>query len=208
VLERRLLSGPPRSQRGRYRLAAFIPEFATGPTRNFVSPFLYGHPNGAAAVHLERRVQNDRPRVSWTAAGYVKNAVSRESKSVTRQRTSKLIDAQFTHRIPLLVLARSAGRRAGAALRWRSTRGTKVMALSGTPTGVDRTAGGSVPEMGSSTRASSGTGSFGTSVRKHACQQAGSHRRIEHHLQDAFRFLTLRLPISFKDANCGEATSQ
>jgi hypothetical protein len=73
------------------------------------------------------------------------------------------------------------------------------MALSGTPTEMDRTAGGSVPEMGSSTRASSGTGSFGTSVRKHACEQAGSHRRIEHRLQGAFRFLILRLRVSFKD---------
>jgi hypothetical protein len=73
------------------------------------------------------------------------------------------------------------------------------MALSGTPIEMDRTAGGSVLEMGSSTCASSGTGSFGTSVRKHACEQAGSHRRIEHHLQGAFRFLTLRLRVSFKD---------
>jgi hypothetical protein len=84
---------PSLAARSLPRLAAFIPEFATGPTRNFVSPFLYGHPNGAAAVDLERRVQNDRPRLSWTAAGYVKNVVSRDSKSVTRQRTAEVIDA-------------------------------------------------------------------------------------------------------------------
>jgi hypothetical protein len=102
VLERRLLSAPPPSKRGCYRLAALIPEFATGPTGNFVSPLLYGHPNSTAAVDPERRIQNDRPRVSRTAAGYVENLISEDSKSVTSQRTSKVIDAQFTHRIPLL----------------------------------------------------------------------------------------------------------
>jgi hypothetical protein len=106
------------------RLAAFIPEFATGPTGNFVSPFLYGHPNSAAAVDLERRVQNDRPRASCTAAGYVENPISRDSKSVTSQRTAKLIDAQFTHwsDTPLLLVRpaeRAPARLCGAAARWR-----------------------------------------------------------------------------------------
>jgi hypothetical protein len=93
VLERRLLSAPPPSQRGRYRLAALIPEFAPGPTGNFVSPLLYGHPNSTVAVDPERRIQNDRPRVPPPADGYVENPISRDSKSVTSQRTTKLIDA-------------------------------------------------------------------------------------------------------------------
>jgi hypothetical protein len=101
------------------RRAALIPEFATGPTGIFVSPFLYGHPNSAAAVDLERRVQSDRPRVSCTAAGYVENPISRDSKSITSQRTVELIDAQFTHWSDTLLFARpsllSARRRGFAA---------------------------------------------------------------------------------------------
>jgi hypothetical protein len=208
VLERRLLSAPPPSKRGCYRLAALIPEFATGPTGNFVSPLLYGHPNSTAAVDPERRIQNDRPRVSRTAAGYVENPISEDSKSVTSQRTSKVIDAQFTHRIPLLVLARSAGRRAGAAFAmerrqqeaqrsWRfgnSNRG-----------GLD------------GWRLRSRNGFVDTRLKRNrelwhkrpqARVPAGGVHTGENHLQDAFRFLTLRVPVSFKDANCGETTSQ
>jgi hypothetical protein len=64
------------------RLLPLDPEFTTGATRHFVRPRLHGHPNGTVAVNLEYRVQNDRPRASWTAAGYVENAISGDSKSV------------------------------------------------------------------------------------------------------------------------------